>query len=129
MYYCRDHFWGPLSESRQFRGSIRRPVLKKHEFQCNPGIDGKINSHTILFYLVLLLYFLVFLGISLYSFVFVGIWLYSLESLCTFAYHPVLLSAPFPCIPEAPRCIPSYSLESQCIPRISLYIRTPFCST
>ena len=44
MYYCRDHFWGPLSESRQFRGSIRRPVLKKHGFQCKPGIDGGVEQ-------------------------------------------------------------------------------------
>ena len=42
MYYCRDHFWGPLSESRQSRSSIRRPVPKNHGFQCNPGNDGEV---------------------------------------------------------------------------------------
>ena len=29
MYYSRDHFWGPLIESRHLRGSIRRLVIKK----------------------------------------------------------------------------------------------------
>ena len=68
------------------------------ESRCIPSYSLKyhcipwnlfVHSHTILFYLVLLLYFLVFLGISLYSFVFLGISLCSLESLCTFAYPSV----------------------------------------
>ena len=49
MYYCRDHFWGPLSESRQFRGNIRRPVPKKHDIQCNPGIGGGVEQTNIEF--------------------------------------------------------------------------------
>ena len=57
MYYCRDHFWGPLSESRQFRGNIRRPVPKKHDFQCNPGIDGGVEQKNMGFqFLVSFLY-------------------------------------------------------------------------
>ena len=40
MYYCVDPFQGPLNGSRHLRGSIKRPVIKKHGFQCNPGIDG-----------------------------------------------------------------------------------------
>ena len=47
MHYCRDHFWNPVSESRHLRGSIRRPVLKKHGFQCSPGIDGGVEQTNI----------------------------------------------------------------------------------
>ena len=35
---------GDLSESRNLRGSIRRPVFKKHRFQCIPGIDGGLEQ-------------------------------------------------------------------------------------
>ena len=49
VYYCRDHFCGPTSESRHLCGSIRRHVMKKHEFQCNPGIDGGVDQTNIEF--------------------------------------------------------------------------------
>ena len=42
MYYCRDHFWAPLSESRC-------PVIKKHGCQCDPGIDGGVEQTNIEF--------------------------------------------------------------------------------
>ena len=44
IYYCHDHFWGPLSESRHLRGSMRHPVLKKHGFQRSPGIYGGVEQ-------------------------------------------------------------------------------------
>ena len=47
MYYCRDHFWGSLSESRHLRGSIRGPVLKNHGFKCSAGIDGGVEQTNI----------------------------------------------------------------------------------
>ena len=50
MYNCRDCFWDPLSESTQFRGSIRRPVIKVHGFQCIPGIDGGVEQHLLKFH-------------------------------------------------------------------------------
>ena len=43
---------GPLSESRQFRGSIRRPVPKNQGFQCNPGIDGGVEQQNMAFQFV-----------------------------------------------------------------------------
>ena len=44
MYYCRDCFWGSLSESTQFRGSIRHLLIEIHGFQCNPGIGGGVEQ-------------------------------------------------------------------------------------
>ena len=37
MYHFCDHFWAPLTESRHFRSSIRRPVVK-NRFQCNHSL-------------------------------------------------------------------------------------------
>ena len=100
------------------------------KFHCIPW-NLCVHSHTILFYLVFLLYFLVFLGVSLYSFVFLCISLHSLESLCTSACHSVLLSAPC-----AFRCIPWNLVVFLRIPwnlvvflGISLYVRIPLCCT
>ena len=56
MYYCRDHFWAALSESRHLRGSIRCPVLKKNGFQCNPGIDGGVEQTNIEFQFFVVFY-------------------------------------------------------------------------
>ena len=44
MYYCRDQFRNPLSESRHFRGNIKRALLEKPRFQCSPGIDGGVEQ-------------------------------------------------------------------------------------
>ena len=59
MYHCRDHFWGPLSESRYLRSSIRRPVIKNYGFQCNPGIDGGVKQTNIEFQFFLHCFYIV----------------------------------------------------------------------
>ena len=40
VYYSRDHFCCYLGKSRHLRSSTGCPVMKKHGFQCNYGIDG-----------------------------------------------------------------------------------------
>ena len=46
----RDHLCGSSSVSRRLRGSMRRPVMRKHGFQCNPGIDGGVKQKHIQFH-------------------------------------------------------------------------------
>ena len=49
VYYCRDHFWGPLRESGHARVNIRFPFIKRHGLHCNPGIDGGVKQNNIEF--------------------------------------------------------------------------------